>query len=65
MIETSAVKQLIESKNKGFCLHNILMCTVFIYYVYINTYTNSIYLENIYMYLFIYIIVFYIMYKYI
>ncbi len=41
------------------------MCTVFIYYVYINTYTNSIYLENIYMYLFIYIIVFYIMYKYI
>ncbi len=66
----SAVKRLIainHIQNKRFCLHNICMCTVFIYYVYINTHTYSIYLENIYMYihLYIYIIIFYIIYKYI
>ncbi len=27
------------------------VCTVYIYYVYINTHTYSIYLENIYMYI--------------
>ncbi len=27
------------------------MCTVYIYNVYVKTYTSSIYLENIYMYL--------------
>ncbi len=34
------------------------MFTVFIYYAYVNTHTYSIYLENIYMYI-------YIIYKYI
>ncbi len=31
------------------------VCSVYIYYVYINTHTYSIYLENIYMYLNVYI----------
>ncbi len=43
------------------------MCTVYIYYVYINTNTFSIYFENIYMHLldYIYIHIIYIIYKYI
>ncbi len=54
-------------QNKSFCLHNICMCTAFIYYVYINRHAFSIYFENIYMHihLCIYIIIFYIIYKYI
>ncbi len=40
-------------QNKSFCLHNICTSTVFIYYVYLNTQTFSIYLENIYIYIFI------------
>ncbi len=59
----SAVKWLIvinRIQNKSFCLHNICVCTVFIYYVYINTYTRSIYFENMFMYLHVYI---YIIYK--
>ncbi len=45
-------------------LHTLCMCTLFIYYVYINAHTYSIYFENIYMYihLYIYIIIFYIIY---
>ncbi len=38
----SAVKWLIvinRIQNKSFCLHNIWVCTVYIYYVYINTNT--------------------------
>ncbi len=38
----SAVKRLIainRIQNKRFCLHNISVCTVYIYYVYINTNT--------------------------
>ncbi len=41
-IFTSAVKRLItinHIQNKSFCLHNIWVCTVYIYYVYINTKT--------------------------
>ncbi len=38
---------------------SIRVCTVYIYYVYINTQTYSIYFENIYMYLHLYL------YKYI
>ncbi len=34
-------------QNKSFCLHNICVCTVYIYYVYINTHTYNIYFENI------------------
>ncbi len=43
------------------------MCTVYIYYVYINAHIYSIYLENIYMdiHLYIYILIFYIIHKYI
>ncbi len=33
------------------CLHNMSVCIVYIYYVYRNTHTYSIYFENIYMYL--------------
>ncbi len=39
---SSAVKWLITMnriQNKSFCLHNISVCTVYIYYVYINTHT--------------------------
>ncbi len=59
----SAVKRI---QNKSFCLHNICMCTVCIYYVYINVHTYSIYFENIYMYIHSYICIFilYIIYKY-
>ncbi len=42
-------------QNKSFCLHNICVCTVCIYYAYINTHTYGIYLENMYMYLLVYI----------
>ncbi len=48
-IYISAVKQLIAINrihNKGFCLHYICVCTVYIYYVYINTNTCSIYLRK-------------------
>ncbi len=52
----SAVKRLIAINRiqyKIFCLHNICVCAVYIYYVYTHTY--SIYLENIYMSVFIFI----------
>ncbi len=39
------------------------MCTVNIYYVYINTHTYSKYFEHLHVY--IYILIFYIIYKYI
>ncbi len=38
----SVVKRLIainHIQNKSFCLHNICVCSVYIYYVYINTHT--------------------------
>ncbi len=41
------------------------MCIVYIYYEYVNTHTYSIYFENIYTCIYIYILIFYIMYKYI
>ncbi len=53
-IFTSAVKRLIainHIRNLSFCLHNMCVCIVHIYYVYLNTHTYSIYFENIYMYL--------------
>ncbi len=50
-------------QNKSFCLHNICECSVYIYDVYINTHTYSIYFENIYMYLYVYIYVHIICYK--
>ncbi len=37
-------------QNKRFCLHYIYACTVYSYYVYINTHTYSINFENIYVY---------------
>ncbi len=44
------------------------MCSVYIYYVYINTHTYSIYLENIYTYLHVYmyihiVYIIYLIYK--
>ncbi len=44
-VRTSAVKQLIvinRIKNKSLYLSNIYVCTVYIYYVYINTHTYGI-----------------------
>ncbi len=52
----SAVKRLIAINRiqyKIFSLHNICVCAVYIYYVYTHTY--SIYFENIYMSVFIFI----------
>ncbi len=44
-------------QNKSFCLHNIYVCAVYIYYVYINTNTYSTYFENIiHVYIYIHII---------
>ncbi len=45
---------IIHIQNKGFCLHNICVYTVYIYYVYVNTHTYSIYFENISMYIYLY-----------
>ncbi len=53
MVQTSAVKR----SKKKFCLHNMCVYTVYIYYVYINTQTYSIYFENIYMFIHLYIYV--------
>ncbi len=69
-IMISADKRLVainRIQNKRICLHNIFVCIVYIYYVYINTHTYSIYFENIYLYLhkYIYIHIIYIIYKYI
>ncbi len=41
-------------QNKSFCLRYIWTCTVYIYYVYVNTHAYSIYFENINVYAFIY-----------
>ncbi len=49
IVTISAVKRLIvinRIQNKSFCLHNICVCSVYIYYVYINTCTYSIYFEK-------------------
>ncbi len=46
-IKISAVKQLIainRIQNKSFCLDNISVYTVYIYYVYINTNTMHVYI---------------------
>ncbi len=61
---SSVVKRLIainRIQNKSFCLHNMCMCNVIIYYVYIYKYTHiqCIYFENIYMYIYLY---YYILY---
>ncbi len=51
IVRSSAVKWIItitHIQNKSFCLHNICIFTVFIYYVYINIQAYSIYFENIY-----------------
>ncbi len=55
-------KQCCQTINKSFCLHNICVCTVYIYCACVNTHTYSIYLENIYMYIYLHS---YILYKYI
>ncbi len=34
-------------QNKSFCLHNICVCMVYIYYVYIDTHTCMIYFRKI------------------
>ncbi len=54
-IVSSAVKRLIainRIQNKYVCLHNICMCAVFIYYVYINTNTCMYILQNIFMFIY-------------
>ncbi len=55
----SAVRRLIvinHIQNKSFCLNNICVCSVYIYYVYINIHTYSIYFENIYVFTCLYYI---------
>ncbi len=52
-------------QNKCFCLHNKCICNVFIYYVYINTHTHTVYILKIFTCIRIYIIIFYIICKYI
>ncbi len=50
----SGIKRLIvinRIQNKKICLHNICVCVVYIMY----TQTYSIYFENIYMHIFIFI----------
>ncbi len=46
-------------QNKGFCLYNI---SVYIYYVYMKIHTYSIYFENTYMYLQVFIFLLYNLY---
>ncbi len=50
----SAVKRLIAYKIKVF-VYIIYVCVFGVYYVYINTHTYSIYSENIYMSIFIFL----------
>ncbi len=60
----SAVKKLIAIKriqNKLFCLHNICVCTVYIYSVYRSTHTH---IFRKYVHVYIYICIIHI-YKYI
>ncbi len=59
-IYISAVERLMINRiqNKGFCLHNICVCAVYIYYAYIkNTHTAHILkiFTCIYIYIFIFI----------
>ncbi len=57
----SAVKILIainHIQNKTFCLHNMFVCTVYIYYVNINAHAYNIYLQNIYRYIHLHIILY-------
>ncbi len=63
LILISAVKWLIASKIKYF-VYIIYVCVlcIFIMYIYKYTHTYSIYLENIYMCIYIYILIFYIIY---
>ncbi len=61
-IKISAVKRLIainHIQNESFCLHDVCMCIVYIYYVYINTLTcmhifkkkiSYVYILNIFIY---------------
>ncbi len=54
----SAVKWLIainRIQNKHFCLHSICECSVYIYYVYINTYTCMYIFKKNMLHLYIYI----------
>ncbi len=42
MCMISAVKVAVNHiQNKSFCLHNICVCTVYIYFVYINTHMHE------------------------
>ncbi len=56
-IYISAVKRLItinHIQKKSFCLHNIYVCIVYIYFVYINTHTMDIFKKTIYLNIFMY-----------
>ncbi len=52
-------------QNTSFCLCNICVCTVYIYYEYLNTHTYNIYFESIYMclHVYMYIQIIYNLYK--
>ncbi len=53
-IYINAVKLIIVINRIQNKLFTKCMCTIYIYYVYINTHIYSIYLENIYMYIHFY-----------
>ncbi len=60
-IYISAVKRLIainRIQNKSFCLHNIYVCTFYIYYVYLNTHTHKVYILKICIFIYMYIFIF-------
>ncbi len=63
-VDVSVPLQVLSGPEVDIYLYNKY---IHIYYVYINTHTYSIYLENIYMFihLYIHILIFYIIYKYI
>ncbi len=58
-----AVKWLIASKINVF-VHIICMCTVYIYYVYINTHIQYIFWKYLHVYIYIHIHIIYIIYNY-
>ncbi len=61
----TAVKRLIASKIKVFFIYHTCVCIVYIYYVFINTDTYSVYFENIYVFACIHFIhIIYIIYTY-
>ncbi len=68
VVISSAFNRLIAiNRIPNFFIYKIYVCTVYIYYVHINTHAYSIYFDDIYLYLHVYIYnhIFYLINKYI